>query len=57
MEFDVDDVEAAARELEARGYRLLHAPRTEPWGQGIARLQSSDGVIVGVSYTPWMRDA
>jgi len=57
VEFDVDDVEAAARELEAQGYRLLHPPRTEPWGQGIARLQSSDGVIVGVSYTPWMRDA
>jgi hypothetical protein len=53
----VDDVEAAAGELEACGYRLLHGPRTEPWGQGIARLQSADGVIVGVSYPPWMRDA
>ena len=56
VEFDVDDVEAAARELESRGYRLLHGARTEPWGHGIARLQSADGVIVGVSYTPWMRD-
>ncbi len=57
IEFDVDDVEEAARELEVRGYRLLHAPRTEPWGQGIARLQTAEGVIVGVSRTPWMRDA
>ncbi len=56
VEFDVDDVEAAARELEARGYRLLHGARTEPWGQAIARLQSADGLIVGVSYTPWMRE-
>ena len=56
VEFDVDDVEAAARELEGRGYRLLHPARTEPWGQAIARLQSADGLIVGVSYTPWMRD-
>jgi catechol 2,3-dioxygenase-like lactoylglutathione lyase family enzyme len=56
VEFDVDDVEAAARELEARGYRLLHGARTEPWGQAIARLQSADGLVVGVSYTPWMRE-
>jgi catechol 2,3-dioxygenase-like lactoylglutathione lyase family enzyme len=56
IEFDVDDVEAAAAELEAKGYHLLHGPRTEPWGQGIARLQTADGVIVGVSRTPWMRD-
>jgi hypothetical protein len=56
VEFDVDDVEAAARELEARGYRLLHGARTEPWGQAVARLQSADGLVVGVSYTPWMRE-
>src|ERR1043165_9429862 len=29
IEFEVDDVAAAARELEARGYRLLHPARTE----------------------------
>jgi catechol 2,3-dioxygenase-like lactoylglutathione lyase family enzyme len=56
IEFDVDDVEAAADEIEAKGYRLLHRARTEPWGQEIARLQTSDGVIVGVSRTPSMRD-
>jgi catechol 2,3-dioxygenase-like lactoylglutathione lyase family enzyme len=56
IEFDVDDVKAAAAELEAKGYRLLHRARTEPWGQEIARLQTSDGVIVGVSRTPSMRD-
>jgi hypothetical protein len=56
VEFDVDDVGAAAGELEAQGYRLLHPSRTEPWGQTIARLQSSGGLIVGVSHTPWMRD-
>jgi catechol 2,3-dioxygenase-like lactoylglutathione lyase family enzyme len=57
VEFDVASVAAvaeAAGELEARGYTLLHAPRTEPWGQTIARIQSPDGAIVGVSYAPWM---
>ena len=57
IEFDVDDVAAAAAELEDQGYRLIHGARTEPWGQTIARLQSADGLIVGVSFTPWMRDA
>jgi catechol 2,3-dioxygenase-like lactoylglutathione lyase family enzyme len=55
IEFDVDDVAMAAEELEAAGYTLLHPPRTEPWGQTIARLQTDDGLIVGVSFTPWMR--
>lgn len=56
MEFDVDDVEAAAGELERRGYQFLHKARTEPWGQTIARLQTAEGLIVGVSHTPWLRE-
>lgn len=55
VEFDVDDVVAAATELQEQGYQLLHEPRTEPWGQTIARVQSPGGLIVGVSHTPWMR--
>ena len=55
VEFEVDDVEAAARELEGLGYGLLHGARTEPWGQVIARVQAADGAIVGVCYTPSMR--
>jgi catechol 2,3-dioxygenase-like lactoylglutathione lyase family enzyme len=51
VEFEVDDVEAAARELEQRGYTLLHGMRTEPWGQVIARVQTADGAIVGVCNT------
>ena len=56
IEFEVDDVEAAARELEGKGYRLLHPARTEPWHQTIARLQTPDGLIVGVCFTPWLHD-
>ncbi len=56
VEFEVDDVEAAARELEEQGYTLLHRARTEPWKPVIARVQTPDGVIVGVCYTPWLHE-
>jgi catechol 2,3-dioxygenase-like lactoylglutathione lyase family enzyme len=52
LEFEVEDVAAAAHELEDRGYQLLHGARTEPWGQTVARLLSPEGLIVGVSYAP-----
>lgn len=34
IEFEVPDVQAAAAELTARGYGLIHEVRTEPWGHG-----------------------
>jgi catechol 2,3-dioxygenase-like lactoylglutathione lyase family enzyme len=55
IEFEVEDAEAvtsAAGELERAGYQLLHHPRTEPWGQTVARLLTQDGLIVGISYAP-----
>jgi hypothetical protein len=55
LEFDVEDVEEATRELESRGYRLLVKNRTEPWGQVVTRLVSPEGLLVGVTMTPWMR--
>jgi len=55
LEFDVEDVEAATKELEAQGYSLLVAARTEPWGQTVTRLQSPEGLLVGVAHTPWLR--
>jgi catechol 2,3-dioxygenase-like lactoylglutathione lyase family enzyme len=57
IEFEVDDagaVAGAAAELEERGFRLLHAARTEPWGQTVARLLSIEGLIIGISYVPQM---
>lgn len=57
LEFDVDDVEAASHELEERGYRLLVRSRKEPWGQVVSRLLSPEGLLVGVTMTPWMRPA
>ncbi len=56
IEFDVDDVEAATRELAGKGYQLLVSARKEPWGQIVTRLLSPEGVLVGITYTPWMRE-
>ena len=59
IEFDVrtaDAVYEAARELQEAGHDLLHGARTEPWGQTVARLQSPEGAIVGVSFTPVLHE-
>src|SRR5438067_7683 len=59
IEFDVGDAAAvgsAAEELEQAGYDLLHPARTEPWGQTVARVQSPEGAIVGISYIPMFHD-
>jgi catechol 2,3-dioxygenase-like lactoylglutathione lyase family enzyme len=59
IEFDVAGAAAvgpAAWELQQAGYELLHAAREEPWGQTVARLQSPEGAIVGISYAPVLHD-
>jgi catechol 2,3-dioxygenase-like lactoylglutathione lyase family enzyme len=58
VEFEVRDAAAvgsAAEELRQRGFTLLHDRRDEPWGQTVARLQSPEGLIVGISFTPALR--
>ncbi len=56
VEFDVDDVDAAAAELRAAGYTLLHDPATMPWGQRIVHVLSPERLLVGLTYTPAMRE-
>jgi catechol 2,3-dioxygenase-like lactoylglutathione lyase family enzyme len=59
IEFEVEDataVAAAAEELTAKGFQLLHGAREEPWGQTVARLLSSEGSIIGISYAPWLHE-
>jgi len=59
IEFDVPNAAAvgpAARELEQGGYEMLHLAREEPWGQTVARLQSPEGAIIGISYIPSFHD-
>lgn len=56
LEFDVKNLESATRELQDQGYELLVAARKEPWGQVVTRLLSPEGLLVGVTYTPVMRE-
>lgn len=55
LEFDVEDIGEATRELTERGYRLLVAARREPWDQIVTRFLSPEGILVGVTVTPSMR--
>ena len=57
LEFDVEDIDVATRELEAKGYRLLVARHTEPWEQIVTRFLSPEGLLVAVSVTPSLRDS
>jgi len=56
IEFDAEDIEGATEELERQGYRLLVKARKEPWGQTVTRLLGPEGLLVGITHTPWMRD-
>ena len=55
LEFDVEDVGAAAAALKKRGYKLLVEARKEPWGQTVCRLLSPEGILIGLTLTPWLR--
>ena len=57
VEFDVPTVAAVAdavAELTAAGHRVLKGATEEPWGQTTSRLLSPEGLLVGVTFTPWM---
>lgn len=56
LEFDVDNVENATAELEAWGYRMLVRNKKEPWGQTVSRLISPEGLLVGITFTPALRE-
>jgi catechol 2,3-dioxygenase-like lactoylglutathione lyase family enzyme len=57
LELDVESPEAvssATAELQSAGHRTLREVREEPWGQTTARLLSPEGLLIGITYTPWM---
>lgn len=57
LEFDVESpaaVAPAVAELEAAGYRILRGPHDEPWGQTTSRILSPDGLLIGITHTPWL---
>jgi hypothetical protein len=56
LEFDVDNVEKATRELEAQGYQMLVKSKKEPWGQTVSRFIGPEGLLIGITFTPLMRE-
>ena len=60
IELDVESAAAVAdlvAELEAAGHEVLRGVGEEPWGQTTSRLLSPEGLLIGITYTPWMHDA
>lgn len=55
LEFDVDNLEAATEEMLSKGHKLLVKNREEPWGQKVTRFLDPDGVLVAITYSPWLR--
>ena len=55
LEFDVDDVKQATRELESQGHQMLIKNKKEPWGQTVSRFITPEGLLVGITLTPSMR--
>ena len=55
LEFDVDNVEEATEDLQSRGYQILLKNKKEPWGQTVTRFISPEGLLIGVTFTPSMR--
>ena|SRR5215472_4498541 len=56
LEFEVDSVERATAALEQRDYRMLVRNKKEPWGQTVSRFMSPEGLLTGLTFTPWMRE-
>ena len=56
VELEVDDVAAAVKELKDRGLEVLQDTKVEPWGQTTARLLSPEGLLIGITYSPMLRD-
>jgi catechol 2,3-dioxygenase-like lactoylglutathione lyase family enzyme len=55
LEFDVENVEIATAELESQGYQMLVRNKKEPWGQTVSRFLDPDNILVGITFTPSMR--
>jgi catechol 2,3-dioxygenase-like lactoylglutathione lyase family enzyme len=55
LELDVEDIESATKVLKQRGYKLLVEARKEPWGQTVSRMLSPEGILLGLTITPWLR--
>ncbi|EOZ9300069.1 glyoxalase [Enterobacter bugandensis] len=55
IEFEVDNIDEATDFLQHQGYHLLVVNREEPWGQTVTRMLSPEGLLAGITITPWLR--
>ena len=55
IEFEVEDIAVASEQMISKGYYLLVNNRVEPWGQSVTRFLSPEGILIGLTVTPWLR--
>lgn len=59
LEFEMQSPQSVAEgimELIDEGYESIHETKQEPWGQTVARLLSPEGLLIGLSFAPWLHD-
>ena len=56
LELDVENIEKVTVELETQGHRMLVKNRKEPWGQTVSRFITPEGLLLGITFTPSMRN-
>ena len=37
-------------------YRRLAGPKKEPWNQSVVRVIGPEGLLISITYTPWMHE-
>ena len=55
LEFEVDDLDQTAADVDDSQCVLVQPPHTEPWGQKTCRAIAPGGGILGFAITPWAR--
>jgi len=55
VNFLVDDVDRACRELSARGVKFTKGPENTPWGGRIALFRDPDGNTLQLTEIHWKR--
>lgn len=55
IEFEVANITKVTQDFVNKDYTVLISERQEPWGQIVTRLLSPEGMLVGLTITPWLR--
>jgi catechol 2,3-dioxygenase-like lactoylglutathione lyase family enzyme len=55
LEFEVDDLDESANQIDASQCALVQRPHEEPWGQKTCRAIAPGGGLLGFAVTSWAR--